>query len=168
MKRSNNISTLCVGLFLMLSITVSNAMNAAEPVTTGNSQTILGEYTIVELAPETIANTQVRVFQLTYQNGTEPIKIYLDERAKCREYIVRSNVMEVQYTCNKQGFGAKLVNSKYSLIPEQVNNMFLSTENLKYQSRISDGNIPVEKALGLIACYYPSLLKNIQNIASVN
>jgi hypothetical protein len=46
--------------------------------------------------------------------------------------------------------------------------MFLSQEALAYQQKITEGEISIEKALGLIACYYPSLLKNIQNIATLN
>lgn len=167
MKRTNILSGITLGLVLMFGMT--NASAAITPETlSGESQTILGEYQITELAPETIQNATFRVFQLDYKNGNGTVTIYLNERSKCREYIVRSNVMEVQYTCNKQGFGASNVNSKYSIYPPQINDMFLSQEALAYQQKITEGEISIEKALGLIACYYPSLLKNIQNIATLN
>lgn len=167
MKRVNLFSGIALTLMLFVGLGTATANSAPEAVT-GNSQTLLGNYQITELEPETIKKETLRKFQLTYENGNAPITIYLNERAKCNDYIVRSNVMEVQYVCNKQGFGATTVNSKFSLYPEQTNNMFLSTEALGYQSRITGGEISVEKALGLIACYYPSLLKNMQNIAAVN
>ncbi len=167
MKRVNLFSGLALTMMLFVGLGSVKANSAPEAIT-GNSQTVLGAYQITELEPETIKKETLRKFQLTYENGNAPITIYLNERSKCNDYIVRSNVMEVQYVCNKQGFGATTVNSKFSLYPEQTNNMFHSTEALGYQSKITDGEISIEKALGLIACYYPSLLKNMQNIATVN
>lgn len=37
---------------------------------------------------------------------------------------------------------------------------FLSAEELANQARISDGGLTVEQALGLIASYYPALMKH--------
>lgn len=166
MKRNNIISGIAVSLMLLVGIISASATSAPETLS-GNSQTLLGEYQITELEPETVNNETMRKFQLDYENGVAPVTIYLSERRNCREYIVRSKVMEVQYVCNKKGFGATPVSSRNSLYPEQTNKMFLSAEALGYQERITEGEVGLQKALGLIACYYPSLLKNIQNLAKV-
>jgi hypothetical protein len=169
MKRVILFSGLALSMMLLLGLGSAKANSAPAPeAISGNSQTLLGTYQITELEPEIVNKETLRKFQLTYENGNAPITIFLNERTKCKDYIVRSNVMEVQYVCNKQGFGATTVNSKFSMYPEQTNELFLSTEALGYQSKITDGEISIEKALGLIACYYPSLLKNMQNITAVN
>src|SRR5690554_2766186 len=155
MKRNNIISGIAVSFMLLVGIISASATSAPETIS-GNSQTLLGEYQITEMEPETINNETMRKFQLDYENGIAPVTIYLSERKKCREYIVRSKVMEVQYVCNKNGFGATTVSSRYSLYPDQTNQMFLSTEALGYQSKITEGEVELQKALGLIACYYPS------------
>jgi len=167
MKRANLFSGIILSLMLLVGLGNVKANTSPEKIA-GNSQTILGNYQLTEVEPETIDNQTFRKFELIYENGNAPVTIYLNQRSKCNDYIVRSNVMEAQYICNKKGFGATTVNSKFRKYPEQINNMFLSTEALRYQSKITEGQLPVEKALGLIACYYPSLLKNIQNIVTQN
>ncbi len=165
MKRVNLFSSI---IFSVMILAGSTTMSAGNPpaVASGHSQTSLGEYQITELEPETIDKDSFRKFQINYENGSAPITIHLNELSKCNEFIVRSNVMEIQYVCKKSGFGATTVKNKYSIFPEQTNNMFLSTEALRNQSKLTNRNISVEKALGLIACYYPALLKNIQNISA--
>jgi hypothetical protein len=130
----------------------------------GASQTLLGNYTITEVAPETIKNEVLRKFELTYENGKAPVVIYLRQKSKCKEYIVRGHAMEVQYTCKKSGFGAQTLAGKFASYPYDTNAQFISEEALSHQSKITTSEVPVEKALGLIACYYPGLLKNIQTL----
>src|SRR5690554_7965986 len=119
MKRNNIISGIAVSFMLLVGIISASATSGPKTLS-GNSQTILGEYQITELEPETENNETMRKFQLDYENGVAPVTIYLSERRNCREYIVRSKVMEVQYVCNKKGFGATPVSSRNSLYPEQI------------------------------------------------
>lgn len=167
MKRVNLISG--VIFFVMIMAGASSAMAAGDAVSvvSGNSLTVLGEYQITELEAETIDNETVRKFQIEYENGSAPITVLLNERKRCNDFIVRSNVMEIQYVCKKSGFGATTItNNAFRNLPEQTNNMFLSQEALSQQEKLVNGQVSVEKALGLIACYYPNLLKNIQNISA--
>jgi hypothetical protein len=147
----------------------TSVMAAGDAVSdlSGNSLTALGEYQITELEAETIGNETVRKFQIEYENGNAPVIVLLNERKRCNDFIVRSSVMEIQYVCKKSGFGATAItDSKFRVLPEQTNEMFLSQEALSRQEKIVNSQVSVEKALGLIACYYPNLLKNIQNIAA--
>ena len=166
MKRVNLLSGI---VFFVMTLAVSTTINAgnAPEVMSGNSLTELGAYQITEMEPETIDKETFRKFELDYENGSAPVTILLNERKRCNDFIVRSNVMEVQYVCKKSGFGATAIsNSKYRQLPEQTNNMFLSSDALRNQSKIVNKQVSVEKALGLIACYYPALFKNVQNIVA--
>ncbi len=166
MKRVNLISGI---LFFVMLMTGTSVMAAGDAVSvlSGNSLTSLGDYEITELDAEVIDKETFRKFEIVYENGSTPVTILLNERKRCNDYIVRSNVMEVQYVCKKSGFGATAIsNSQYRMLPEQTNNMFLSQEALNQQEKIVNSQVSVEKALGLIACYYPALLKNIQNISA--
>ncbi len=165
MKRVNLISGIIFVVMILTGTTMAKAGDAPLPVT-GNSLTVLGNYQISELEPEIIDKETFRKFRLDYENGSAPVTILLNERKRCNEYIVRSKVMEIQYVCKKSGFGASAISSKYSQYPEQTNNMFLSREALNNQEKIVNKEISVEKALSLIGCYYPALLKNVQNIAA--
>ena len=164
MKSKNFIS----GAIFFVMILVSSSLTAAgNPVDVleGNSLTALGKYTITELEPETIAKETFRKFKVKYENASSPVTILLNERKRCNDYIVRSSVLEIQYSCKRSGFGASTIsNSNYRVLPEQTNQLFLSQEALNNQKKIVGEQVSVEDALGLIACYYPSLLKNINNI----
>lgn len=166
MKRVNFVAGF---LFFVMVLSGTSVMAAGDAVSelSGNSLTALGEYQITELEAETIDNETVRKFQIEYENGNAPVTVLLNERKKCNDFIVRSSVMEIQYVCKKSGFGATVIsNSKFRVLPEQTNEMFLSQEALNRQEKIVNSQVSVEKALGLIACYYPNLLKNIQNISA--
>lgn len=165
MKRANLFSGIIAAtMFLFVSAT-SFAENAPISVQ-GETPTILGAYTITELEPETVGRETMRKFQLTYENGKAPVVIYLNERPRCREYIVRGHAMEVMYVCRKNGFGATTLNERFSLYPVDTNERFLSSDALRVQSKITSEQVSIDHALGLIACYYPELLRNINVLMS--
>lgn len=166
MKKKNFISGAIFFVAILVATSVSAAGDSVD-VLKGNSLTVLGEYKITEVGTETIEKETFRKFQVDYENGSVPVTILLNERKRCNDFIVRSNVMEVQYVCRKSGFGASpIANSNYRRLPEQTNSMFLSQEALSNQKKIVNNMVSVEKALGLIACYYPLLFENVQNIAA--
>lgn len=126
----------------------------------GDSNSPVGRYQIMEIPSETINGETYRTFELTYEKGNKPVKIYLDERSRCRDYIVRSQKNEVRYVCKKSSFGAQLVTAKFESYNPDVNSYFTNQLELANQEKITDGKLPISEALGLIACYYPSLVKN--------
>lgn len=126
----------------------------------GETNTQLGTYSVSELEPETIKGETLRKFELTYENAKVPVLIYLYERPKCKEYIVRSNTMEIKYTCRKSGFGADFLTGKFMMYSPDANARFISLEALEQQRKITTQEVGIDMALGLIASYYPTLLKN--------
>lgn len=126
----------------------------------GETNTQLGTYSVSELEPETIKGETLRKFELTYENAKTPVLIYLYEKPKSKEYIVRSNTMEVKYTSRKSGFGADFLTGKFMMYSPEANARFVSLEALQYQRKITTHEVDIDKALGLIASYYPALLKN--------
>lgn len=125
----------------------------------GNSNTSLGSYEIKELPPVCLNGELLRTFELTYEKAQKTVLINLDERANCRDYIVRSKNLEVRYVCKKTSFGAQLLTGKYMKYDPALNALFLSEDELAKQKSISEGGLPIAEALGLIASYYPNLLK---------
>src|SRR5690554_6870013 len=107
MKRNNIISGIAVSFMLLVGIISASATSASETLS-GNSQTLLGEYQITELEPETVNNETMRKFQLDYENGVAPVTIYLSKRRNCRKYIVGRKVLEVNYVGNKKALGLHL------------------------------------------------------------
>ena len=126
----------------------------------GNSNTHLGNYEVKELAPVNLNGEMLRAFELTYEKAQKPVFIYLDERSNCRDYIVRSKNLEVRYVCKKSSFGAQLLTAKQIKYKPELNSLFLAQDEFEKQQKISEGGLPVDSALGLIASYYPGLLKS--------
>lgn len=125
----------------------------------GNSNTSLGTYEIKELPPVNMNGALMRTFELTYEKAQKSVLIYLDERANCKDYIVRSKNLEVRYACKKTSFGAQLLAGKQMKYRPELNALFLAQDEFEKQQKISEGGIPIASALGLIASYYPHLLK---------
>ncbi len=159
MKRTNLLSAIFMMLIVILGINASASENEAINLK-GDSNTKMGSYQIKELPAENINGETLRKFELTYENGKHPVVIYLDEKSNCRDYIVRSKNMEIKYVCKKSGFGAQLLSGKLAKYDPTVNTYFIANDELNNQARISDGGLTVDNALGLIASYYPALLKS--------
>lgn len=126
----------------------------------GNSNTSFGTYEIKELPPVNVNGELLRTFELTYENAQYSVLINLDERTNCKDYIVRSKNLEVRYSCKKASFGVQLLSGKQMKYKPELNALFLSQVEFEKQQKISEGALPIASALGLIASYYPSLLKS--------
>jgi hypothetical protein len=159
MKRDNLLSFALMIVFFTVCLTVS-ASDDGTITLKGNSNTKVGEYQIKELPAETINGETLRKFELVYENAKNPVLIYLSERTNCRDYIVRSKNMEIKYVCKKNGFGAQLLTGKFVKYDPTVNSYFIMNDELVNQSKISEGGLTIDEALGLIASYYPALLKS--------
>lgn len=161
MKQKTYVTLLMIAVVCSFSATLFASNNGTPSLLNGETNTLLGNYTISEVAPETIKGETLRKFELIYENGKAPVIIYLMEKPKCKDYIVRSNTMEVKYSCRKSGFGAEMLLGKFAMYSSVANGQFIAQEALAQQKKITTSEIETEKALGLIACYYPSLFKNI-------
>ena len=129
-------------------------------VISGQSLTELGQYTI-DLSPKAIkiGDEALNTYQLVYSESNSPILIGVKKTKKCRNFIVRTDGFEVEYICNKHVFGVKKVNEKYREVdPAKVT---AKLDNYQYYAQrvISQNPKNEEELLGLIACYFPLLIK---------
>lgn len=148
---------------LVITLCATNANAADLPGNSagvkGNSNTFLGNYVINELPQVVLKGESLRAFELTYEKAQKSVLIYLEERSNCRDYVVRSKNLEVAYRCKKSSFGVQFVPVKHQKYKPELNALFLSQDEFQKQQKISEGGLPLETALDLIASYYPHLLK---------
>lgn len=155
MKTKLFILTICVAV---LSLGAS-ANTKDSKALTGNSLTEFGKYTIMAAdEPMVINDEEVKTFDLTYENASNPVKIGVVKTEKCMVYLVRSDEFEVEYTCNKGVFGVKKIESKYQTLPKEEIDAKLDRVNYFAQRVICTNKKSEEELLGLIACYFPSLV----------
>jgi hypothetical protein len=138
------------------------AKEKGSTVISGQSLTELGQYTI-NLSPEVIKidDEVLDTYQLVYSESNAKILIGVKKTKKCRNFIVRTDGFEIEYICNKHVFGVKKVNEKYRKVDLAIVNAKLDNSQYYTQSVISQNPKNEEELLGLIACYFPLLIKEL-------
>jgi hypothetical protein len=155
MKTKLFILTICVALVSL----GANAKIKDGKALTGNSLTDFGKYTVmVSDAPMLINNEEVKTYDLTYENTSEPIRVGVVKTEECVTFIVRSGEFEIEYTCNKGVFGVKKIESKYQTLPKEEMDAKLDRVNYFAQRVICKNKKSEDELLGLIACYFPKLV----------
>jgi len=156
MKTKIFILTICVALLSL----GANAKIKDGKALTGNSLTEFGKYTVmVSNTPMVINNEEVKTYDLSYENTSNPIQVGVVKAEECVTYIVRSDEFEIEYTCNKGVFGVKKIESKYQTLPKEEMDAKLDRVNYFAQRVICKNKKSEDELLGLIACYFPKLVK---------
>lgn len=152
------LAILTFGLLLVSLFAV--AKERGTTVVSGQSLTELGQYTI-SLSPETITigNEVLNTYQLVYSESDSPVLIGVKKTKKCMNFIVRTEGFEIEYVCNKHVFGVKKVNEAYREVDLATVNAMLDNSQYYTQRVISQTPKNEEELLGLIACYFPLLIK---------
>jgi hypothetical protein len=156
MKTKLFILTVCVAL---LSLGASAKIKTGQALT-GNSLTEFGNYSItVADAAMMVNNEEVKTYDLMYDNTSSPVKIGVIKTEDCSKFIVRTDEFEVQYTCNKGVFGVKKIEAQYQQLPKEEIDAKLERFNYFSQRVICQDKKSEDELLGLIACYFPKLIK---------
>ncbi len=109
-------------------------------------------------AVEMAASSNTNVWNLQYTDSDNSLKIYLTENNGEKEYLVRGKFIEVSYTLNKNGFGARPVKASKAEVPAQIVNNIINRDKLNQQRIITNDQVDNETALNLIAGFLPDLL----------
>ncbi|MFA5329363.1 MAG: hypothetical protein WC384_16330 [Prolixibacteraceae bacterium] len=148
-------------LSLLLVCLVSTAGKKATSLLTGQSLTELGQYDIqssdqiMSLGGETL-----KTYKLQYTNSHSPVLIGVKKTKKCMNFIVHTSNFEVEYVCNKHVFGVKRISKEYQTVKTEVINEMMDKAQFYSQRIISQNPKTEEELLGLIACYFPLLIKD--------
>ncbi len=157
--RTLSISSVFFALAVFL-VTLFTVKANAETIN-GRSNHWLGDYSLTKAeTPMQLKGASVDTWVLKYANSDSEIKIGIVEKKKCREYIVKTESFEIQYTCNKNGLGVKRIAPVYASIEENRNYGKIDAVAFEHQHKLSNGMKSKEEAMSLIACYFPILLKD--------
>jgi len=116
------------------------------------------DYDIVPVSNQDLSSKAEKAWVLSYDNEESPIVITLHETKREKNYVVRAEHFEVSYVCCKKGFGASLVKSGYSEIPQEIISRVINAEELSRQKILTPNQVTEEQALDLIAAYLPDLI----------
>jgi hypothetical protein len=156
MKAKILLFSICV---LFLSVGASAKIKDGKALT-GKSLTNFGKYTIVVSdAPMVVDNEVLPTFDLMYENTSAPIRIgVLREKKNCTTFLLKSDEFEVQYSCKNNVFGVQKMDKKYCDLPQEATLSKLDKVSYYSQRIICQNPKSQDELLGLIACYFPSLV----------
>lgn len=153
------LSILTLGLLLVFF--VSQAKEKSTSLISGQSLTEFGQYTISNSTKElTAGGDALKTYELTYSNIDTPVLIGVQKTKKCMNFIVRTGNFEVEYVCKNHVFGVKRISREYQTVKAEVVNAMMDNAQFYTQRIISQNPKTEEELLGLIACYFPSLIKD--------
>jgi hypothetical protein len=157
MKTKIEILMLCL---LLVGFTTT-AKTKEATMLSGQSLTELGDYQINQTAKKIIVgNEAVKTYELTYSNSDSPVLIGVQKTKKCMNFIVRSGNFEIMYVCDHHVFGVKRVGKEHQTIPAAEINKLMDNRDFYSQRVITQYPQTEAELLGLIACYFPSLIKD--------
>jgi hypothetical protein len=145
----------------LLLVAFSSAAFSREFVAGGKTHTALGDYKI-ELAdnPVTINGNEFPAYVISYQNSPIEVSVVVTKGDRCNNYIVLSDKLSVQYTCNEFYFGVEMLDK--SLRPEgfATSDARLNRAEYFHQKVLAPGEQSEVENTRLIAAYFPMLIKD--------
>lgn len=138
---------------LMIAIAVSlltTAIWAKKPIS-GNSNSFLKGYEVSSLDENS--------YQLSYENASAhfTIEVCPGESECC--YLLRGDNVEVMYVCNDLGLGLRKMPEKWQQLSTKSYAGLVENKAFCYQSLLTPKRKSTKKALALIACFFPSVIK---------
>jgi hypothetical protein len=147
-------------LFAVLLMMISSAaLFSRELVASGKTYTALGDYKI-ELAdnPVIINGEKLKTYIITYQNSPMEVKVVIRKDKNCKNFIVLSDKLSVQYVCNGNFFGVQKLDKSYAKDGYTTSETALNRAEYFHQKLLVPGRQPEVDNAQLIAAYFPMLL----------
>jgi hypothetical protein len=143
----------------LLIAALSTASFSREFVASGKTQTFLGDYRIEKAdKPVTINGEEFKAFVISYQNSPMEVTVVVKKEKKCKNFIVLSDKLSVQYVCNGEFFGVQKLDK--AIKPEGYSTSDESLNRTEYfhQKLLTNGVSGDVENAQMIASYFPLLL----------
>lgn len=145
----------------LLTVAFGSASFSREFVAEGKTYSALGDYRIEKADnPVTINGEELKAFVISYQNSPMEVTIVIRKGKNCKNYIVLSDKLSVQYVCNENYFGVEKLDK--SLVVEGYNTTDAALNRSEYfhQKKLAPGKRGEIENTQLIAAFFPMLLGN--------
>jgi hypothetical protein len=144
----------------LLIVAFSSASFSREFVASGKTHSALGDYKI-EIAdnPVIINGEGLKAYVISYQNSPMEIKVVIRNDKKCKNYIVLSEKLSVQYVCNGDYFGVQKLEKSLEKEGFATSDEALNRTEYFHQKLIVQGKQSEIEATRLIAAFFPILVK---------
>jgi hypothetical protein len=145
----------------LLILAFSIASFSREFVAEGKTHSALGDYKI-EIAdnPVTINGEELKAFVISYQNSPLEVTVVIRKGKKCKNYIVLSDKLSIQYVCNENYFGVEKLDKSLEKDGFTTSDAALNRSEYFHQKVLAPGKRGEIENTQLIAAYFPMLLKD--------
>ena len=138
---------------------------AGQVVIKGKTNSPLGVFTVEKSDdPVSIDGQDLETYIISYQNSEKELKVAIDKDKKCKKYLVCCEDMSIQYVCRENYFGIEKLDRKYIKEGYETNLHKLNQGSFYHQRIITREDKTDRNCLGLIAVYYPQLLRNYEQV----
>jgi len=148
-------------LAVLVMLALGTASFAKGFVVTGKTHQIVGDYKIeVADKPVTINGEELKTFVISYQNSPLKVTVAVKKEKECKNYIVLSDKLSVQYVCNGDYFGVQKLDKAYSVEGFSKSDAALNRLEYFHQKLILQGLREEIENTQLIAAYFPMLINS--------
>ena len=130
-----------------------------ELVAEGKTHSALGDYKI-EIAdkPVQLNGVDHKAFVISYQNSPMEVTVVVTKGKNCKNYVVLSDKLSVQYVCNEKYFGVQMLDP--ALANDGLSTAAASMNKSEYfhQKVLATGTRGEVENTQLIAAYFPMLI----------
>lgn len=145
----------------LLMLAISAASFSREFIAGGKTHTALGDYKIVVAdKPVTLNGEQLKAYLITYENSPMEVTVLVRQDKKCKNYIVLSDKLSVQYVCNGEYFGVQKLEKSIEVDGFATSDEALNKTEYFHQKLIVPGKQSELMSTQLIAAYFPMLIKD--------
>ncbi|MBK7711089.1 MAG: hypothetical protein IPJ37_09170 [Bacteroidales bacterium] len=120
----------------------------------------MGDYRIEKADNPVIINGEaLKAFIISYQNSPMEVTIVIKKMENCKNFIVLSDKLSVQYVCNENYFGVEKLDK--SLVVEGFNTSDAALNRGEYfhQKKLANGGRGELESTQLIAAFFPMLIE---------
>jgi hypothetical protein len=145
----------------LLMLGLSTASFSGDFVAGGKTHSTFGDYKIeVANTPVILNGEELKSFTISYDNSPLKVTVAIQKTKKCKNYIVLSDKLAVQYVCNGDYFGVQkldkaLVPAGFSASDEALN----KTEYFRQKLLVWNQTDELANTQ-LIAAYFPMLVND--------
>jgi hypothetical protein len=145
----------------VLLVAFGSASFSREFVASGKTHTALGDYRIENAdKPVTINGEELKAFIISYQNSPLEVTVVIKKGKKCKNYIVLSDKLSVQYVCNENYFGVEKLDKSLEKDGYTTSDASLNRSEYFHQKVLAPGQRGEVENAQLIAAYFPMLMKS--------
>jgi hypothetical protein len=146
----------------LLTVAFSSATIARELVAEGKTNSALGDYRIEKAdQPVVINGEELKAFVISYQNSPMEVTVVIRKGKDCKNYIVLSDKLSVQYVCNENYFGVEMLDKSLVVAGFNPTAAALNRSEYFHQKKLAGGKRGELENTQLIAAYFPMLIESI-------